>query len=242
MKRILIAGIIAVLTIVTVESLNCTQCNSLNNTCNSSTASQCSNDTNSSCTSSMVNSTLGGNITLYEDKSCSAEECSEEEKVIAAFTVHVSDGMYFQFASQCCRGDDCNTKNASAPSLEDELGNTVCPACYGSNETSCSVKQRKCYKEERCVDIVANFSNGINSKTLVLKGCSNVNGSTCQFLSASNHEFGGITFQKFDCVDNFTTLTPTPPKSTQTTTPNMGSKISLTPLLLASLLLFKLLL
>ncbi|XP_007954343.1 ly6/PLAUR domain-containing protein 8 [Orycteropus afer afer] len=259
MKGILVAGIITTLTIVAVESQSCVQCNSLTNSCNNSAVSSCPKDANSSCTSSLVNSTLGGAITLYLDKSCSEKECNESEQVIPAFTVHVSDEEHVHFASQCCKGEGCNSKDISAYSQANEPRDTVCPACYGPDDASCNVKQQKCYQEERCVDIVANFKNGTGFQTLVLRGCSNVNDSTCRFLSASNQTIGGITFQKFDCTDSSpTSSTPTsslstshasssstPPRSTMTSSPqttNTGSKVSFIPFPLASFILLGMLL
>lgn len=47
-----------------------------------------------------------------------------------------------------------------APPVEDMSSNVECPACYGSNESSCNEQFRKCYKEERCVNLVAEFKNG----------------------------------------------------------------------------------
>lgn len=76
---------------------------------------------------------------------------------------------------------------------------------------------------------------------LVLKGCSNVSNSTCEFLATGNRMVGGVTFLKFKCEnssDASSTPTPTPPSSTSDT----GSKVFLTPLALGSLLLLRLLL
>ncbi|XP_004423094.1 PREDICTED: ly6/PLAUR domain-containing protein 8 [Ceratotherium simum simum] len=240
MKGVLVAGIIAALSVSAVESLNCMQCNSLANSCVDSTITECPSEANTSCTSFL---TLGS-ITLYQDKACSAENCSEERNVFEAFTVHVSDGESFYFASQCCQGRECNdTNDASVPPLENTSSNVECPACYGSNETSCSVKLRRCYNEERCVSLVAEFKNDLKTPKLVLKGCSNIDNSTCQFLSAENRTVGGVTFQNFECVD--TSNSPSTPNSTeppQTTTRNTGFKVSFTPTALASLLLLGLLL
>lgn len=76
---------------------------------------------------------------------------------------------------------------------------------------------------------------------LVLKGCSNVSNSTCEFLAPGNRMVGGITFLKFECGDSSdasSTPTPTPLSTTNDT----GSKGFCTPLTLASLLLLRLLL
>lgn len=75
---------------------------------------------------------------------------------------------------------------------------------------------------------------------LVVKGCSNISNSTCQFLSTENRVVGGVLFQKFECVDNFSiSSTPIP---TLTTTTDTGSKVSFTPLALVSFLLLGLVL
>ena len=76
------------------------------------------------------------------------------------------------------------------------------------------------------------------TKTLVLKGCSNVSISTCKFLGAENQTFRGVTFRKFECEDNSSTTIP----PTQAMTTNAGSQASFTPLALASIILLSLLL
>ncbi|XP_019685551.2 ly6/PLAUR domain-containing protein 8 [Felis catus] len=256
MKGILLTCIIAALVVTAVESLSCVQCNSLTNSCVNSSITGCPSSANVSCTSFLANSSLAAAIALYQDKACSAENCREGRDMVEAFTVHVSGEERFHFTSQCCQGKECNdTSDALAPLQEDMSNNTECLACYGSNETSCSVKSRKCYKEERCVSLVAEFKT--ESKTLVLKGCSNISNSTCQFLSSENRTIGGVIFRKFECVDsantsstaipNATLTTPpvgssSTPISNEPTTPDMGSKVSFTPAAFASLLLLRLLL
>ena len=94
----------------------------------------------------------------------------------------------------------------------------------------------------------------------VLRGCSNISNSTCQFLSAENQTVGGVIIRKFECVDSVsssstavpnTTLTTPPasnsnassaPTSIEPTTPDTGSKVSFTPAAFVSLLLLGLLL
>ena len=46
---------------------------------------------------------------MYQDKACSAENCSEG--MIEAFTIRVTDEESFHFASQCCLGQECNDSN-----------------------------------------------------------------------------------------------------------------------------------
>ena len=236
MKGFLIAGLITLLTVAAVESLSCVQCNSLTNTCVNSTTTECPSDANASCTTFLTNASLGGDITLYQDKACSAENCSEG--MIEAFTIRVTDEESFHFASQCCLGQECNDSNDTiAPPQEEVFSNIECLACYGPNETFCNVTSRKCYKEERCVNLIAEFKN---ETKLVVKGCSNISNSTCQFLSTENRVVGGVLFQKFECVDNFSiSSTPIP---TLTTTTDTGSKVSFTPLALVSFLLLGLVL
>ncbi|XP_006894026.1 PREDICTED: ly6/PLAUR domain-containing protein 8-like [Elephantulus edwardii] len=183
-----------------------------------------------------------GSINSYLEKSCFSEECTETEKMIAAFTVRVSDKEHFSFASQCCQGEGCNAnRTVSAPSSEGKPGSTICPACHESNETSCTNKSQTCNQEEKCVELVAFFKNDVDSKTLVLKGCANVSDTTCQFLSNSSRiTFGGITFQQFNCRDAATpTSVPTSTQTTtaKTTTPSSATKVSFIPLTLGSLLL-----
>ncbi|XP_045856060.1 ly6/PLAUR domain-containing protein 8 [Meles meles] len=257
MKGILVAAIIAGFVVAAVESLHCVQCNSLTNPCNNSIITECPPDANASCTSFMTNSSLGA-TNIYQDKACSAENCREGRDMVEAFTVHVSDNVHFRFVSQCCQGKECNeTSDVPDPPVGDMSSNIECFACYGSNETSCNEQPRKCYKEERCVNLVAEFKN--ETKTLVLRGCSNISNSTCQFLAAENRTVGGVIFRKLECGDsanssstaipNATLTTPpasssnasSAPTSNESTTPDTGSKVSFTPAALASLLLLGLL-
>ncbi|NP_001078943.2 ly6/PLAUR domain-containing protein 8 preproprotein [Homo sapiens] len=232
MKGILVAGITAVL-VAAVESLSCVQCNSWEKSCVNSIASECPSHANTSCISSSASSSLETPVRLYQNMFCSAENCSEETH-ITAFTVHVSAEEHFHFVSQCCQGKECsNTSDALDPPLKNVSSNAECPACYESNGTSCHGKPWKCYEEEQCVFLVAELKNDIESKSLVLKGCSNVSNATCQFLSGENKTLGGVIFRKFECA-NVNSLTPT---SAPTTSHNVGSKASLYLLALASLLL-----
>ncbi|XP_067588527.1 ly6/PLAUR domain-containing protein 8 isoform X2 [Pseudorca crassidens] len=157
MKGFLFAGIIVMLTVAAVESLSCVQCNSLTDPCFDGNAIECPANASISCTTFLTNFSLGENITWYEDKACSADNCSVAE----TFTVHVSANETFHFASQCCQGKACNDTNDTIdPPQEEVSSNTGCSACYGSSETSCNETTRKCYKEERCVSLIAEFKNG----------------------------------------------------------------------------------
>ncbi|XP_062950793.1 ly6/PLAUR domain-containing protein 8 [Cynocephalus volans] len=258
MKGILVAGVIIVLAVAAVESLDCVQCNSWANSCANSRVSECPS-TDISCISSSTNSSLGGAIRLYQNSFCSAENCSEETNNVA-FSIYVSDEEHFHFASQCCEEQECSTSdNSLAPSLGDVSSTAECPACYGSNESVCLENTQTCHGEQ-CVSLVAEFKNETESRILVLKGCSNISNSICQFLSAGNQTVGGVIFQKFECTNaslNPTSTQPgnaslspssspatnTPFSSTSvlTTTPNTGSKASLASLALATLLLLGLL-
>ncbi|KAF3815894.1 ly6/PLAUR domain-containing protein 8 [Mirounga leonina] len=255
MKGILVAAIITAFVVAAVESLRCVQCNSLTNSCDNSTITECPLYASASCNSFVTNSSLGA-ANIYQDKACSAENCREGRDMVEAFTVHVSDNEYFHFISQCCQGKDCNTTDALAPPLKDVSSNTECLACHGSNESSCNVQHRKCYKEERCVNLVAEFKTALTeTRKLVLRGCSNISNSTCRFLSAENRTVGGVIFRKFECVDSAnsssTAPPPTPPASSSSassappsnelTTPDTGSKVSFTPAAFVSLLLLGLL-
>ncbi|XDB52138.1 PREDICTED: ly6/PLAUR domain-containing protein 8 [Capra hircus] len=235
MKGFLFAGIIVVLTVAAVESqnpLSCVQCNSLKEVCDAKNATECPSSANS-CTSFSTNFYHEGNSTRYENHACSEENCNET--TVEPFTVYVSETEIFHFESQCCLGKACNqTSNTTAPPQQEMPRNIQCPACYGNNETSCNETQ-KCYGE-RCVSIIAEFIN--ETTMLVLKGCSSVNISTCEFLGAANRTFRGVTFRKFECAENSsitTTLTPA-------TTAGTGSQAAFTPLALASILLLRLLL
>ncbi|XP_012516745.1 PREDICTED: ly6/PLAUR domain-containing protein 8 [Propithecus coquereli] len=234
MKGILVAAVIAALAVAAVESISCVQCHSWEDSCVDATVSDCPADANNSCINSVANSSLGAAVHLYQDMFCSAENCSAETDTVTAFAVHVSDNESFQFASQCCQEAGCNSDSSNlAPPLRSVASDTECAACYGPNETSCVEGVYRCYEGERCVSLVAEFTNGSVSELLVLKGCSNISDSTCQFLSAENKTVGGVIFRQFECA----ILSTTSPTTTST-----GSKASLSSLALASLPLLGLLL
>uniref|UniRef100_A0A2I3NI37 LY6/PLAUR domain containing 8 n=1 Tax=Papio anubis TaxID=9555 RepID=A0A2I3NI37_PAPAN len=229
MKGVLVAGITAVLVVAAVESLSCVQCNSWEQSCVNSTASECPSHANTSCVSSSASSSPETAIRLYQKMFCSAKNCSDEEARVTAFTA----------SAQCCQGKGLWQHQypggvlAADPPQKNVSSNAECLACYASNGTSCSEKSWKCYEEEQCVFLVAEFKNDTESNSLVVKGCSNVSNATCQFLSGENKTFGGVIFRKFQCA-NVNSLTPT---STPTTSHNMGFKASLSLLAFASLLL-----
>lgn len=75
----------------------------------------------------------------------------------------------------------------------------------------------------------------------MLKGCSNINNSTCQLLSSGNQTIGKVWFKMFECIDNNNaTSAPIPTKATLTH--STASKVSFVPAGLAGLLLLGLLL
>ncbi|XP_036864675.1 ly6/PLAUR domain-containing protein 8 [Manis javanica] len=238
MRGVLLAGVLAVLAVTAAESLSCVQCNSLTKPCVNSSLTECPSDANTSCTSFLANSSIAGNVTLYQDKACSAENCTETR----AFTVHVSDAERFHFASECCQGKACNDTGGAPDFVPGDASSLECPACYGSNETSCGGKSWKCYKGERCVSLIAEFKN--DTQKFVLKGCSLISDSNCQFLSAANRTVGGVILRKFECgnsTDTSSTPVPTPTNSTgvspSSPTDNAGCRGSFAPVALASLLL-----
>ncbi|XP_023556723.1 ly6/PLAUR domain-containing protein 8 [Octodon degus] len=229
MRGLLAALLISALASPVVESLNCVQCNSFTKPCANVSASECPLEEAHSCVSSWSNSLLGGTLSLYEDMSCSAANCSGDPDAFLSFTVRVSDTEHFDFASQCCQGKTCNTTDSTSDSPQEDLSDTQCLACYGWNTTSCTGKPWKCYKGERCVYLIAQFKNA--TETLVLKGCSNIGTSTCELLSARNETFEGLALQKIECTD-----------ATPIALPSPGSRTFPGPLALTSLLLLGLLL
>ncbi|XP_005382417.1 PREDICTED: ly6/PLAUR domain-containing protein 8 [Chinchilla lanigera] len=230
MRGVLIALIISALAVTAVESLDCIQCNSTQ-FCANTTASECPENANNSCFSSWANSSLGGTIVSHQSMFCSAANCSGETESFLAFTVRVSDGESFDFSSRCCQEDTCNGTYATLDSLPEDLSNTECQSCYGVNVTSCIGRPRTCYREERCVSLIAQYNNA--TETFLLKGCSNIRTSTCQFLSAGNKVAEGLIFQKFECTDA---------TSRPGTQPSPGSRAFPNTMALASLFLLGLLL
>ncbi|XP_021067445.1 ly6/PLAUR domain-containing protein 8 [Mus pahari] len=265
MRGVFIAGVIAAFAITVVDSLSCTQCHVFNSTCDAQ-ATECSANS-LSCVESFVNSTLGGFLHVYQNKFCSASECTENSTEVA-FTVHLSDDRRYHFASHCCQGKPCNVTHSESGTQN--LTNMQCVSCYGTNNASCQEKPQLCYKGEQCVHIVSELTNGTGR--VELKGCSDISNSTCQFLSTGNKTVGEFVFKSVECTQptetNSTITTPpitntslssvTPPginiSSTSVTQPgvktspkpvtpqaSMGIKASFTSSLFGSLLLLKLL-
>ncbi|XP_006147534.1 ly6/PLAUR domain-containing protein 8 [Tupaia chinensis] len=239
MKGVLCTAVTAIAAlavgVAAAEPLRCEQCNSWADTCVQPVVSECPENKNASCVRSFTNSSLGGDVRLYRNMFCSEKNCSGETSAVAAFAVHVSEGERFHFASQCCQGETCNDTDSApghvlsdgshvpGPPQEGVPSNMECPACYGDSEVSCSEATQKCYGGQRCVSLVADFTNDTQSTRLVLRGCSNVSNATCQLLSAGNQTVGGVIFQKFECTDTTPSpaTTPTmPPNTTPTMTPS----------------------
>ncbi|XP_052611882.1 ly6/PLAUR domain-containing protein 8 [Peromyscus californicus insignis] len=231
MKGILVAGVFVAFAITVIDSLSCRQCYSPIESC-SNEVTQC-DEGSLSCVESLVNSTLGGSHYLYQNRSCSANNCTEGSTQVA-FTVHVFDDQRFHFESQCCQAEACN--DTSHETGTQVLTNTQCSACYSYNTTTCQEKTRQCFQGERCVHITAEFVNGTERNTVELKGCSDISESTCETLAPGNTTVGEFFFQSVKC-ENATIIpvtTNTPPAST-------GVKTSFTSSVFGSLLLLKLL-
>lgn len=231
MKGILIAGVFVAFAIAVIDSLSCRQCSPLSESC-SNNVTECA-EGSVSCVESLVNSTLGGSPYLYQNRSCSADNCPKNSAQVA-FTVHVFDDQSFHFASQCCQGEACNDTNHGTQAIT----NTQCSACYSYNTTTaCKEKTRQCFQGERCVHIIAYFVNGTERNKVELKGCSDISESTCETLAPGNTTVGEFFFRSVIC-ENATTIntltTKTPPTST-------GIKASFTSSVFGSLLLLKLL-
>lgn len=249
MKGVFIAGVIVAFAITVVDSLDCKQCHVFNSTCDA-IATACEVGS-LSCVESSVNSTLGGVLHLYQNKFCSASNCSENNTEVA-FTVRVFDNQRYHFASQCCQGKECNGTQYE-PETQDSTG-LQCISCYANNSTNCTEKLQECYKGEQCVHIFMEFKNG--SGAVELKGCSDISTSTCQRLSLGKVTVGEFIFTSGKCTipTNVTSPTTVIPQATSTpratvtsqasVTPpaSMGIKASFTSSIFGSLLLLKLLL
>ncbi|XP_021033101.1 ly6/PLAUR domain-containing protein 8 [Mus caroli] len=260
MRGVFIAGVIAAFAITVVDSLNCTQCHTYNSTCDAQ-ATECSTQS-FSCVESSVNSTLGGFLHVYQNKFCSASNCTKNSTEVA-FTVHLFDDQRYHFASQCCQGASCNATHSESGTQN--VTDMQCMSCYGHNKTLCEEKPQKCYEGEQCVYIIAEMVNG--SGRVELKGCSDISKSTCQFLSTGNTTVGEFVFKSVECTQptesNLTTTIPpitntslasdTPPSinitqpgiktppAPVTSQASMGIKASFTFSIFGSLLLLKLL-
>ncbi|XP_052053458.1 ly6/PLAUR domain-containing protein 8-like [Apodemus sylvaticus] len=265
MRGIFIVGVVAAFAITVVDSLSCAQCNQFNSTCYAN-ATECKAES-LSCVEFYVNSTLGGSLHLYQNKFCSALNCTENSTEVA-FTVRLFDDQRYHFASQCCQGEACNSTYYE--SKTQNFTAMQCMSCYGHEDTACEEKPQWCYEGEQCVHIIAQLTN--DTGRVELKGCSDITSSTCQFLSTANTTVGEFAFQLVNCMEptesNLTTITPpgtntsftssTPPggktsvtsittpgikASTTSVTPqaSLGIKVSFTSSIFSSLLLLKLL-
>ncbi|XP_058435888.1 ly6/PLAUR domain-containing protein 8 [Marmota monax] len=194
MKVALTAAIFAALVTATAESLSCMQCSSWSGACANENATECTSGADTSCVSSAASFSLGEFLRLYQDMSCSGQNCTQE---LDPFTVHVASGKHVHFASQCCQGQPCGN---DSDVLDDGSSNTMCPACYGLNTTSCSEKTHRCSWGQQCVQIEVDFTNGTSRiQHLLLKGCSDISNSTCQLLGTANQTVGGIIFRQVQC-------------------------------------------
>uniref|UniRef100_H0XP47 UPAR/Ly6 domain-containing protein n=1 Tax=Otolemur garnettii TaxID=30611 RepID=H0XP47_OTOGA len=241
MKGVLIAGIILALAVAAVESLSCVQCHSWENSCVNVTATECPSDANTSCVGSSASSSLAfyngpvqtyTNIFYFGQKIC---HCSSLIYIFFYLT-HIIIHKKINFNSDAISPPSCVEGALDAPP-RNISSNIECPACYGSDGASCTERLQKCQEEERCVSLVADFENDTASDRLVLRGCSHISGSTCQFLSVGNKTVGGVVFREFQCVDG-TLTSASPPTATAST----GSGALLPSMALTSLLLLGLLL
>lgn len=71
---------------------------------------------------------VGGSLRLYQNKFCSALNCTEngpENSTEVAFTVHLFDDQRYHFASKCCQEEACNgTHNGLYRAQQSVLGHT----------------------------------------------------------------------------------------------------------------------
>lgn len=83
---------------------------------------------------------------------------------------------------------------------ESGTGNTQCPACLGSNVTSCVGTPQTCNAGEQCVDLHAEIVvGGAVQYRLALKGCSSIKEAACNYLSAGNIAVGNVVFRHLQC-------------------------------------------
>ncbi|XP_012871020.1 PREDICTED: ly6/PLAUR domain-containing protein 8 [Dipodomys ordii] len=209
----LLAGLLAALAITAVEPLSCAQCDSTLVSCENVSATVCAADAQS-CVAWLTSSLLGDTNMLKQNMSCSPSNCTGHGDTSVVFTVRVSGEEFFHFANQCCQGRSCNGTSA-VPAAADQSSNTECPACFGYNTTSCTEKTQKCNKQERCVSLTADVTNGTQSRLLV-KGCSDISSSTCGALSAGgNQTVGDVLLIQVNCTDAAASPTPKPSSSSQ---------------------------
>ncbi|GAB1296112.1 Ly6/PLAUR domain-containing protein 8 [Apodemus speciosus] len=248
MRGVFIAGVVAAFAITVVDSLSCAQCGQFNSTC-SANATECE-EGSFSCVESYVNSTLGGFLHLYQNKFCSASNCtknSTENSTEVAFTVHLFDDQRYHFASQCCQGEACKGTGYGCESLipkkqnktksvgrdESKTGSFAdvhCMSCYGDDNTACEEKPQQCYEGEQCVHIIAELTNGTGR--VELKGCSDITNSTCKFLSTVPTTVGEFVFKLVECSEhtesNLTTVTPPGTNASFSSSTPPGGKTSVT--------------
>ncbi|XP_069850185.1 ly6/PLAUR domain-containing protein 8 [Dipodomys merriami] len=206
----LLAGLLAALAVTAVEPLSCAQCDTTMSSCKNVSATECPADAHS-CVAWLTSSILGDTSMLKQNMSCSPSNCTGHGDTSVVFTVRVSGQEFFHFANQCCQGRSCND-TSDVPAATDQSSNTECPACFGYNTTSCTEKTQKCNKQERCVSLTADITNGTQSRLLV-KGCSDISSSTCGALSAGNQMVADVLFIQVNCTEAAASPTPKPSSS-----------------------------
>ncbi|XP_077657718.1 ly6/PLAUR domain-containing protein 8 [Urocitellus parryii] len=173
MKVALTAAIFAALVTATAESLSCVQCSSWSGSCANETATQCAAGADTSCVSSSANFSLGEFLKLYQDMSCSGQNCTQE---LDPFTVHVASGEHVHFASQCCQGQPCG--NAShVLGLEvrylllkgcSDISNSTCQLLGTANQTVGGVvfRQVQCSQASLVPNTSGSFKASLSSWVL----------------------------------------------------------------------------
>ncbi|KAM4869482.1 olfactory receptor 11L1-like [Urocitellus parryii] len=121
----------------------------------------------------LVTATAGEFLKLYQDMSCSGQNCTQE---LDPFTVHVASGEHVHFASQCCQGQPCG--NAShVLGLEvrylllkgcSDISNSTCQLLGTANQTVGGVvfRQVQCSQASLVPNTSGSFKASLSSWVL----------------------------------------------------------------------------
>ncbi|XP_058533381.1 ly6/PLAUR domain-containing protein 8-like [Ochotona princeps] len=228
MRSILVFGLLAALTVVAVESLECPQCINILSDCNDTAPTPCPVDSQS-CGVTVAR--WPGDFSQM-DQFCSAEPPGSSLN----FAVRATNQELFLFANENCREKETCTPTLSADFPKVGKSNTECPTCSALNGDSCEVRNEICGEGERCVDLRAQFSvrstieatvNSVISSQLEIKGCSNISDAACIQLSEGNVVVGNITFQHLMCTPE-PTMTPDSNTTSNSRGTGMGTNLDMT--------------
>ncbi|VTJ82347.1 Hypothetical predicted protein [Marmota monax] len=121
----------------------------------------------------LVAATAGEFLRLYQDMSCSGQNCTQE---LDPFTVHVASGKHVHFASQCCQGQPCeNDSDVLGPEVQhlllkgcSDISNSTCQLLGTANQTVRGIifRQVQCSQASLVPNTSGSFKASLSSWVL----------------------------------------------------------------------------